>query len=44
MLCIWFIFVDTCLVQVQIDYMEVVQIGYRSVVQIDTIVQQYISQ
>ena len=30
-------FVDTCLVQVHIDYREVVQIGYRSVVQVDTV-------
>jgi hypothetical protein len=37
-------FVDTCSVQVQIDYREVVQVGCRSVVQVDTVVQWYISQ
>jgi hypothetical protein len=31
-------FVDTCSVQVQIDYKAVVHVGCRSVVQIDTIV------
>jgi hypothetical protein len=36
-------FVDTCSVQVQIDYRQVVQVGCRSVVQVDTVVQWYIS-
>jgi hypothetical protein len=37
-------FVDTCLVQVHIDYRAIVQVGYRSVVQIDIVVQWYISE
>jgi hypothetical protein len=37
-------FVDTCSVQVQIDYREFVQVGCRLVVHIDTVVQWYISQ
>jgi hypothetical protein len=31
-------FIDTCSFQVHIDYRAVVQVGYWSVVQIDTIV------
>jgi hypothetical protein len=37
-------FVDTCSIQVHIDYRAVVQVGCRSVVQVDTVVQWYISQ
>jgi hypothetical protein len=37
-------FVDTCSVQVYIDYKEVVQVGCKSVVQVETVVQWYISQ
>jgi hypothetical protein len=37
-------FVDTCSFRVHIDYMEVLQVGCRSVVQVDTVVQWHISQ